>query len=182
MTANKNPSLELMAQKPGGPPVDASYLASIAPLTLPALYASAQAASDQLQLNADYSFHLQEGGQPYHGTFVIRGNRLLLKITESNTETPLTRQGRDLADSLGQTWNLSEHSAVAVKNIPAHAGAPLQNADVIKLAKVGIDDATIIAKIKASKCKFDTSTDGLIQLKKSGVSAAVLKAMVGAGK
>jgi hypothetical protein len=50
------------------------------------------------------------------------------------------------------------------------------------MAKAGFDDAIIIAKIGSSKCQFDTSTDGLIQLKQSGVSAAVLKAMVGAGK
>jgi len=48
------------------------------------------------------------------------------------------------------------------------------------MAKVGIDDATIIAKIESSKRQFDTSTDALIQLKQSGVSAPVLKAMVGA--
>ena len=50
------------------------------------------------------------------------------------------------------------------------------------MAKVGIDDATLITKIGSSKCQFDTSTDALIQLKQSGVSAAVLKAMVGASK
>jgi hypothetical protein len=36
-------------------------------------------------------------------------------------------------------------------------------------------------KIKSSKCQFDTSTDALIFLKKSGVRTAVLNAMVGAG-
>jgi hypothetical protein len=57
----------------------------------------------------------------------------------------------------------------------------LQNEDVIKMAKAGFDDAIIIAKISSSKCQFDTSTDALIRLKQSGVSAAVLKAMLGAG-
>jgi hypothetical protein len=56
----------------------------------------------------------------------------------------------------------------------------LRNEDVIKLAKVGIDDATILAKIKTSKCQFDTTTDALVLLRKSGVSAVVLNAMVGA--
>jgi TonB family protein len=56
----------------------------------------------------------------------------------------------------------------------------LRNEDIVKLAKAGIDDATILAKVAASKCQFDTSTDALIQLKQSGVSAAVLKAMVAA--
>jgi len=50
------------------------------------------------------------------------------------------------------------------------------------MVKAGLDEAIILAKISGSKCQFDTSTDALIQLKGSGVSAAVLKAMVGAGK
>lgn len=51
------------------------------------------------------------------------------------------------------------------------------------MAQAGLDDATIIAKINSSKCQFDTSTDALIQVKKQGgVSASILKAMVGAGK
>src|SRR5580704_12604555 len=54
----------------------------------------------------------------------------------------------------------------------------LRNEDIIKLVKAGIDDATIAAKIATSRCQFDTSTDALIALKQSGVSATVLKAMV----
>jgi len=55
----------------------------------------------------------------------------------------------------------------------------LQNQDLIKMAKAGVDDAHIIAKIRSSKCQFDTSSDALARLKESGVSAAVIKAMVG---
>jgi hypothetical protein len=58
----------------------------------------------------------------------------------------------------------------------------LKNEDIVKMAKAGLDDALIIAKIGSSKCQFDTSTDALIQLKQSGVSPAVLKAIMGAGK
>jgi hypothetical protein len=46
-------------------------------------------------------------------------------------------------------------------------------------AKLG--DAVIVAKIKSSPCKFDTSTDALIKLKQAGVSDAVLQAMAEAG-
>jgi hypothetical protein len=152
----------------------ATYLASIAPLQYPSLYVSAQTPADRLQLNADYTFQLQEGGQPYHGTFAIRGNTLLLNINESNIQTPLTRQGHDLADSNGQTWSYREQSAGT-----AASGAVLHNEDIIKLATVGIDDVTIVAKITSSKCQFDTSTDALVLLKRSGVSAVVMKAMVG---
>jgi hypothetical protein len=143
-------------------------------LQYPSLYVSAQTPADRLQLNADYTFQLQEGGQPYHGTFAIRGNTLLLNINESNIQTPLTRQGHDLADSNGQTWSYREQSAGT-----AASGAVLHNEDIIKLATVGIDDVTIVAKITSSKCQFDTSTDALVLLKRSGVSAVVMKAMVG---
>lgn len=64
----------------------------------------------------------------------------------------------------------------------AHHGAALRNDDIVKLVKVGIDDPTIIAKIESAACEFDTSTDALIQLKKSGVSPAVLKAIVSKAK
>jgi hypothetical protein len=64
----------------------------------------------------------------------------------------------------------------------ASGAVVLQNQDIIKMVKAGLDEAIIVAKIGGSKCQFDTSTDALIQLKGSGVSAAVLKAMVGAGK
>jgi hypothetical protein len=69
---------------------------------------------------------------------------------------------------------------------PDAQGAPeigvLNNQDIIKMMKAGFDDTIIIAKISVSKCQFDISTDGLIKLKENGVSAAVLKAMVGAAK
>jgi hypothetical protein len=64
----------------------------------------------------------------------------------------------------------------------AGAKAVLQNQDVIKMAQAGFDDATIIAKISSSECQFDTSTDGLIHLKQSGVSTAVIRVIVNAGK
>jgi hypothetical protein len=53
----------------------------------------------------------------------------------------------------------------------------LQNDDVVKMVKAGLEDSIIIAKIKTSKCQFDTEPDTLITLKQSGVSSAVLRAM-----
>lgn len=148
-----------------------------APLKLPSFYVNAQTPADQLQLNADNSFSLREAGQTYHGTFVAKGNTLEINIPDTNTKTTLTTQGNNLTDPSGQTWALREPSAHA-----ASSEGSLRNEDIIKMGKVGIDEGTIIAKIGTSKCQFDTSTDALIQLKRSGVSAAVLKAMVAAGR
>ena len=89
----------------------------------------------------------------------------------------MTIQGSNLTDPSGQTWALREQSPQ-----PSSGAGVLQNQDIINLAKAGIDDAIIVAKIGSSKCQFGTSTDALIQVKSSGVSTAVLKAMVGAGK
>jgi hypothetical protein len=147
-----------------------------APLQLPSSYVSSQTPADQLQLNADHSCSLQEAGQTYTGAFVDNGGTLELNINGGPKSTA-TIQGNNLTDSSGQTWVLREQSASG-----AAAAAVLQNQDVIKMVKAGLDDALIIAKIGSSKCQFDTSTDALIQLKQGGVSAAVLKAMVGAGK
>jgi hypothetical protein len=164
---------------PLGQPPSTAAPAATPILKLPSTYASAQTPTDHLQLNANNSFALQEGGQSYHGTFVVSGNTLELNITETNTKTNATIQGNNLTDSSGQTWVLREHTAASA---PAPVQDVLQNQDIIDLVKAGLDDATILAKIGGSKCQFDTSTNGLIKLKQSKVSAAVIKAMVGAGK
>ena len=161
------------AARAKGVPVQAA--SPVAPLKLPSTYVSAQTPADRLQLNADNSIMLQEGGQTYHGTFVANGNALELNIGETGIKTTLSRQGDNLTDSSGQTWSYREQPSGT-----SPSGAVLHNEDIIKLAKVGIDDATIMEKIRSSRCQFDTSTDALVLLKKSGVSAAVLQAMVGA--
>ena len=61
------------------------------------------------------------------------------------------------------------------------AEKPLTNSDVISLVKAGLDDGTIVAKIRQSgRSGFDTSVDGLIALKKANVSKTVIDAMLGA--
>ena len=147
---------------------------TVVPLKLPATYAKLQTPADQLQLNEDNTFSLQEAGQTYSGTFAATGSILKLNI-KGGPETTASIQGANIADSTGQTWVRREQNA---------PGAPdasvLQNKDVIKMVKAGLDDTLIIAKISSSKCQFNTSTDSLIELKQSGVSAAVLKAIVSA--
>ena len=73
-------------------------------LQLPAVYVSSSNPADQI--NADKSFSLQEGGQPYHGTFTESGNSLELSISETNTATTLTLQGNSLTDASGHNWML----------------------------------------------------------------------------
>jgi hypothetical protein len=75
-------------------------------LKFPSTYVSAKTPTDQLQLNADNSFSLQESGQSYHGTFVVSGNALELSINETGIKTTGNLEGNSLTDSSGQTWVL----------------------------------------------------------------------------
>lgn len=56
----------------------------------------------------------------------------------------------------------------------------LTNADVLKMAEAKLGDAVIVAKIRSSATRFDTSTEALIELKKAGLSDSVLEAMTSA--
>ncbi len=56
---------------------------------------------------------------------------------------------------------------------------PLDNAEIIKLTKLDMGDAVIIAKIKsAAGVQFATGTDDLVKLKEAGVSKDVMAAML----
>lgn len=67
--------------------------------------------------------------------------------------------------------------AVAAISLPV-AAETLDNAKVTELLKVGLGDEAVIAKIKSSEAKFDTSTEALIALKTAGVSSPVIAAMI----
>lgn len=57
----------------------------------------------------------------------------------------------------------------------------LTNADVISMVKAGLSEDTVVAAIRGKPSAFDTSPQALIDLKKKGVSDAVLQAMAQAG-
>ncbi len=54
----------------------------------------------------------------------------------------------------------------------------ITNARVVEMAKLGLDDDIIIAKVKNAKCSFQLADNDLIELKKSGVSSKVIAAML----
>jgi len=62
-----------------------------------------------------------------------------------------------------------------------HAQEVMTNDSVISMVKAGLPDSVIIAKIRASERKFDTSTDGLVKLKAAKVSDSVIEAMISGG-
>ncbi|MCM3900314.1 MAG: hypothetical protein ND866_01260 [Pyrinomonadaceae bacterium] len=56
--------------------------------------------------------------------------------------------------------------------------APLNNAAIVKLARAGFKEKTIISIIAARAPRFDLSADRMIELKRSGVSEKVIVAML----
>jgi hypothetical protein len=70
--------------------------------------------------------------------------------------------------------------ALLVVVTAAGAQEVLTNDSVVAMKKAGLSEAVILAKIRSSPGKFDTSTSGLVSLKQAGISDAVIEAMVGA--
>ena len=56
----------------------------------------------------------------------------------------------------------------------AAIAAPMTNDDVIKMVKSGMGEAIVIQSIDAAEPAFDTSPNGLVKLKQSGVSDKVI--------
>jgi hypothetical protein len=150
------------------PPPQAPQPAPLAPPVLGRVYVSTQNAADRVQLESGGTFSLQEGGQTFSGTYAAQGNNLKLRIKELDKDVEIAIDGDKLIVNGSEIWTQST--------------AVLRNQDIIDLAKAGLDDETILAKIAGSNCQFDTSTAALIELKKVGVSGAVQKAMVAAPK
>jgi hypothetical protein len=59
---------------------------------------------------------------------------------------------------------------------------PLTNQDVTSMVKSLLPDSVILSAIKTNQTNFDVSANGLIALKKAGVSAKVMEAMLDAKK
>jgi hypothetical protein len=70
---------------------------------------------------------------------------------------------------------------VAGASLPAAAQETLNNEAVLKLLEAGLPAEAVVAKIKASRGTFDTSTETLIALKNKGVPGPVLAAMLEPG-
>lgn len=58
------------------------------------------------------------------------------------------------------------------------SAAVMTNDDVVKMVKAGVGDSLILQQIERSQPAFDTSVDGVIALKKSGVSDTVINRMM----
>jgi len=62
--------------------------------------------------------------------------------------------------------------------LPVQAQQGLTNTDIIKMQSAGLSESIILSSVNTQPAAYDTSTDGLLALKKAGVSDAVLAAMI----
>lgn len=74
------------------------------------------------------------------------------------------------------------HALVATLLLSASAlvaqQTALTNENIVKMAKAGLSEDVIAATVNASPGKYDTSPDGLVKLKTSGVSDKVITLLV----
>lgn len=78
-----------------------------------------------------------------------------------------------------QTAPVTSPAPQTTMGATAPASAPaITNADIIKLAKAGMSDTTIVQLIQKGPDNFDTSPNALIALKQAGVSETVISAML----
>jgi hypothetical protein len=101
--------------------------------------------------------------QPKEGTSVVWFSAVLSLLIAF--ASPPVRPGRQL--------DLAFRSAVVQQPTPT-----LTNDDILHLTAAGISADIIVAKIKASKCHFDTSPAELIALRGKSIPDAVILAMV----
>lgn len=57
------------------------------------------------------------------------------------------------------------------------AHQPLTNDSIVTLAKAGFDELFILQLIRSSRTNFDTSVEGLVAMKKAGVSEDLIRLM-----
>ncbi len=79
--------------------------------------------------------------------------------------------------SLTAAWAQAQPRLQAASS-SSSAKETLTNVSIVELAQLGFSDAVIIEKIHQSDCRFDTSLNGLKQLKAARVTDAVLAAMM----
>jgi serine/threonine-protein kinase len=98
------------------------------------------------------------------------------KTCGGSKEVHITQRGVEVP-------GLNIATSPAPPNVPdapapeTHGGSVLTNQGVLDMVEAHVPDAVIIGHIRASKTKFDLSTEAIIELSKASVPAAVIDAM-----
>jgi hypothetical protein len=112
--------------------------------------------------------------------FAVLAGIVACQTLGAQRDTPAAAQ-QSTPPTLPSGASSSAPSKAPAKAPARPASTAMTNRDVIALVKAKISDDIIVAKIKQSKTRFDTSTDGLVALKQAGVSDALISAMISAG-
>jgi hypothetical protein len=121
---------------------------------------------------------LTYAGQPEEGLKSLQQANILWP--GSLSEDAMTA-ARKVIEAKGEQEVQDAAVAATSANAAAAAAAAdaslMSNKDVIEMVQAKLSDQIIMVKMRTTKCKFDTSTSALIQLKKAGASDAIVLAM-----
>ena len=133
-----------------------------------------------LDLNSDGTFLLLQEGKKYQGRYMIAGAELTITLGTQVLKARLA--GNSMFDTSGKEWvrKIGDVTAIPTAIAPGNADVEpgFSNSDVVTLVEAKLPDSVILVKIKASSCRFDKSTGGLVKLKQANVSDAVIQEMI----
>jgi hypothetical protein len=114
LTDGKRLTLQIPGRKEIGAAIDGDVVVDpnghrwvkqkTAPPKLGSLYVSNLNNADRLQMQADGSFSLQEGGQSFTGTYSVSGSTLKLQIAQLQRDVDIAIQGDQLIVNGDETW------------------------------------------------------------------------------
>jgi len=122
-----------------------------------------------------------------HVTGVVVTTAIVAWLVPPVAPIMLLRHGSDVGSAEGSRFDAfveGDHRQMPPRSGPSagidRAGAALSNSDLIAMHRAGVADTLIVAKIETSAPAYSVTTEGLIQLKKAGLSDPVVAAVVAA--
>ena len=98
--------------------------------------------------------------------------------TGTGSKSASARASKSVAAASSPAGSSAASKPAAPAKAPVNAAPALTNAQVIKMAKAGVDEDNIIATIHDStSVQFDLSPDGLVDLASNGVKGKIVAAM-----
>jgi hypothetical protein len=123
--------------------------------------------------------NLARGGQRKVASRLVKELKKYVMVSAATALPPPPRLSTEELSSMPGAEGERAASARAeeARGVPADQ-PPLTNADIVKLAAVGLSEALIIEKIDTTAPDFQLDTDSLVGLKEKGVSDAIIAAMM----
>jgi hypothetical protein len=136
--------------------------------------------SDYLDLTPHGTFHLIQGGKPYDGMYMVRGDTITVQ-GKSIRQYSMRVVANRIVEPDGSVWvkeNARSETQSQITNPPPQGPSKMTNDEVIQLVTGGLSEQVVAASIRQAPTKsFDLTPIGLIALKKAGVPDAVIVAM-----